>query len=76
MTRNFENVTIRLDRETARWIHSQAAKRNMSVSGLVGEVLRERMDRARYFSQEPGVHRMSGQRLPTRDELHDRDRLR
>lgn len=78
------NVTITLDEETARWARIEAARRDTSVSRLVAEILRERMTREseylaareRYFSQEPRVHRRSGQRYPTRDELHDRRGLR
>lgn len=78
------NVTITLDEETARWARIEAARRDTSMSRLVAEILRERMTREseylaakeRYFAQEPRVHRPSGQRYPTRDELHDRRGLR
>jgi hypothetical protein len=78
------NVTITMDEETARWARVEAARRDSSVSRFVGEVLRERMKdseeyeaaRARYFSQEPGVHRGKGQPLPRREELYDRRGLR
>lgn len=84
MTRKLKNVTITLDEETARWARMEAARRDTSVSRLLGEMLREHMDRddayeiarAGYFSQDPGFHRRPGQTLPTRDELHERDRLR
>jgi len=84
MKRNLKNVTVTLDEETARWARIEAAKRDTSVSRLIGSMLRSRMDqeteyeaaRARYFSQEPGILRDPGQKLPTRDELHERDRLR
>lgn len=35
------NVTITLDEEVARWVRIEAAKRETSVSRLVGEMLRE-----------------------------------
>lgn len=78
------NVTITLDEETARWARIEAARRDTSMSRLVAEILRERMTREseylaakeRYSAQEPRVHRPSGQRYPTRDELHDRRGLR
>ncbi len=84
MARKLKNVTVTLDEETARWARIEAARRDTSVSRFLGEMLRDRMDRtesyemarARYFSQAPGVHRRPGQKLPTRDELHERDRLR
>lgn len=84
MTRKLRNVTVTLDEETARWARIEAARRDTSVSRLVGEILRERMTREpeyqaareRYFAQEPRVHRRPGQRYPSRDELHDRRGLR
>src|SRR2546423_600253 len=38
-----KNVTITLDRETAAWTRVHAARRNLSVSRFVGEVVRELM---------------------------------
>jgi hypothetical protein len=84
MTRKLRNVTITLDEETARWARVEAAERDTSVSRLIAEMIRERMlgsdeyeaARRRYFSQEARVHRQPGQRYPSRDELHERDRLR
>jgi len=84
MKRRLRNVTITLDEETARWARIEAAERDTSVSQLVAQILRERMlgsddyeaARLRYFSQEARVHRQPGQRYPSRDELHERDRLR
>lgn len=78
------NVTITLDEETARWARIEAARQDTSVSRLLGDILRERMEgrdaytvaRERYFSQEPRIHRRPDQPLPTRDELHDRAHLR
>src|SRR5579872_2838917 len=37
------NVTITLDEDTARWARLEAARRDTSVSRLVGELLREHM---------------------------------
>jgi hypothetical protein len=84
MARHLRNVTITLDEEVARWARIEAARRDTSVSQLVGHLLRQQMlgaddyeiARRRYFAQEAGVHRSSGARLPARDELHERDRLR
>lgn len=79
-----KNVTITLDEETAAWARVYAAKRDMSVSRFVGELLRERMRDARaydeamrrYLSRRPFKLRGAAQRYPTREELHDRARLR
>lgn len=84
MKRRLKNVTVTLDEDTARWARIEAAKRDTSVSRLIGEMLAEQRARsenyeaarARYLSQSPGVHRRPGQSLPARDELHDRNGLR
>jgi hypothetical protein len=84
MTRPLKNITVTLDPETARWARLEAAKRDTSVSRLLGEILRREMeggeayDRAmeRFLAQSPAAHRRDGRRLPTRDELHDRSGLR
>ena len=80
MPRRLKNVTITLDEETARWARIEAAKRDTSVSRLLGEVLRTQMrqeaqyeaSKQAYLAQEPGIHRCEGQPLPSREELHDR----
>lgn len=79
-----KNVTITLDEEVARWARVRAAERDTSVSRLVGEMLRETMiteegyraAQEQFFSVRPRPMRKPGQPLPTRDELHDRARLR
>lgn len=84
MPRKLKNVTITMEEDTARWARIEAAKRDVSLSRFLGEILHERMvgqdayvtARERYFAQEARVHRRLGQRLPTRDELHDRSGLR
>ena len=84
MARKLRNVTVTLDEETARWARLEAARRDTSVSRVLGEILEERMAdeaayasaKARYLAQAPGLHREPGRPLPTRDELHDRRGLR
>ena len=79
-----KNVTITVDEEVARWARVRAAERETSVSRLVGEMLREEMlgeeryraAREQFFSVRPRPLRRAGRPLPTRDELHDRERLR
>ena len=81
---HMKNLTITVDADTAAWARKQAAEKGMSVSRFVGEMLNERMehrieyDRAmQYFlSRKPVELRESGEPLPTRDEIHDRSRLR
>ncbi len=75
-----KNVTITLDEEVARWARIRAAERNTSVSRLVGEMLKEKMqEEERYrqamesfLSQKPKVLRKPGTKLPKREELYDR----
>jgi hypothetical protein len=77
------NVTITLDEETARWARVEAAHRDMSVSRLIGELLREHMRAQatyqdamrRYLARAPTVLKDTG-RYPIREELHDRAGLR
>lgn len=78
------NVTITLEEEVARWARLEAARRDTSVSRLVGEMLEEKMARdegrraaeEQFFAVLPRVLREEGESLPTRDELHDRAGLR
>jgi hypothetical protein len=78
------NVTITLDEETARWARIEAAHRDMSVSRLIGELLREHMHAQttyedamrRYLARAPVMLKGADRRYPTREELHDRAGLR
>ena len=78
------NVTITLEEEVALWIRIEAAKRETSVSRLVGEMLRERMQtgaayeeaRRQFFSTAPQPLGKSGAALPSREEVHDRTSFR
>jgi hypothetical protein len=77
------NVTITLDEETARWARVEAAQRDMSVSRLIGQLLREHMRAQtlyedamrRYLARAPTVLKDTGP-YPAREELHDRAGLR
>jgi hypothetical protein len=83
------NLTITTDEETLRWARIEAAKKNTSVSKLVGELLAEQRkksdeyDRAmdEFLSREPWLlppepPREDGRRWPTREEIYDRPVLR
>ena len=84
MNRRLKNVTVTLEEDVVRWARVEAARRETSLSRLLGGVLRSEMRREAdydaakrvYLSQEPGVHRRPGQPLPSREELHDRVGLR
>lgn len=77
------NITVTLDDETARWARVEAAQRDMSVSRLIRELLRDHMRRRqtyeramrRYLSRQP-VPLSRGDSYPSREELHDRASLR
>ena len=77
-----KNVTITLEEEVARWARVLAAKRNTSVSKLLGEILKEKMAQEdeyeaamnRYLSRRYTTR--SKGRYPKREELYDRKSLR
>ena len=75
------NVTVTLDEETARWARIEAARRDVSVSSLLREMLRQHMGGResyagaldRYLGR---ASRKLGGARPSREELHDRAGLR
>ena len=75
-----KNVTITLDEETARWARIEAARRDTSVSRLVGELLRRYMEESEsyasamndFLARRPRRLRRVGERYPSREELHER----
>ena len=82
MSRNLRNVTVTLEEDVARWARIEAARQDTSVSRLLGELLKERMSAAddyqramrRALGRKPFL-RSEGRYL-TREEAHDRSRLR
>ena len=76
------NVTVTLEEEVARWARIEAARRDTSMSRLLGEILKERM--AAHDGYEKAMRRALGRkpfldsdgRYLTREEAHDRARLR
>jgi hypothetical protein len=44
-TNRLRNVTVTLEEDVARWARIEAAKRDTSVSRLLGELLKERMEK-------------------------------
>ncbi len=79
-----KNVTVTLDEETARWARMEAARREMSVSRLIRNLLQENMRQnqtyemamRRYLSQPTRNLNEEGSPYPTRDEIHDRASFR
>jgi hypothetical protein len=75
------NVTMVLSTDTARWLRIEAARRDVSVSQYLGDLVErerrqsERYDemRARFMGRAPRRLGPAGARLPTRAELHERE---
>ena len=77
------NVTITLDEDTARWARVEAARRDMSLSRFLREILEEHR---RADSEYEAAMRSYLSRLgtgpkwkgpyPSREEIYDRHRLR
>ena len=82
MKRNLRNVTVTLEEDVARWARLEAARKDVSVSRLLGTLLRERMiqqdgyERAlkRALARKPFLN--TDGKYPSRDDVHDRDRFR
>ena len=76
------NVTVSLEEEVALWARLEAARRDTSVSQLLGEMLKERMDREKRYdkamrsalARHPFLK--SDGRYLGRSEVHERARLR
>ena len=82
MRSKLRNITITLDEALARWARIEAARQDVSVSRLLADLLRAHMtDQEEYdlamreaLAREP-FFRSTGPYL-TREEAHDRNRLR
>jgi hypothetical protein len=76
------NVTVTLEEEVARWARIEAARRDTSVSRLLGALLKERMsanagyEKAMRRALERKPFLRSDGRYLTREEVHDRARSR
>jgi hypothetical protein len=83
--RAMKNITITLDDETAAEARVEAARRNVSLSRFIGDILQNEMNRAgqygaamrRYLSRGPfQVLEGPAELYPPREELHDRSDIR
>ena len=80
--RNLRNITLTLEEEVARWARIEAAKEDLSVSRFLADILKQRMaaqdgyDKAmrRALARKPFL-KTDGRYL-SREEVHDRSRLR
>jgi hypothetical protein len=79
-----KNVTITLDEETLALARVHAARQGISISRMVGELLRQRMREAReydeamrrYLAVAPVKLKRAGEHYAKRETLHDRAGLR
>jgi hypothetical protein len=79
-----KNITVTLDEKTAAWARIHAARRNMSLSRFIGELLHARMRESReyeramrlYLARKPTALSQPGEPYPTRDDVHARRDLR
>ena len=75
-----KNVTVTMEDSVAEWARMEAARRNTSVSRLIGELLAEKMrhddayERAMREALEFKSWGASDGRYPTREESHQRGR--
>jgi tetrahydromethanopterin S-methyltransferase subunit B len=80
---SMKNITVTLDEKTAAWARAYAARRNMSLSCFLEELIHEKMSELReyenamqrFFAIKP--KRLSaGEPYPSRDEIYERKILR
>jgi hypothetical protein len=82
MKTRLRNITITLEEDLARWARVEAARSDTSVSRFLAEILKERMmQKANYeaakrraLARKPFLK--TDGRYPSREQAHDRDRLR
>jgi hypothetical protein len=63
-TRRLRNVTVTLEEDVAKWARIEAARRDTSVSRLLGELLKQRL------AAEGGSVRESAERLASFGKRH------
>ena len=82
MRNRLKNVTVTLEENVARWARVEAARKDISVSRLLAGILKERMQEKDSYE---GAMRRALARQPfgksdvrylSREELHDRHRVR
>jgi len=82
MKTKLRNVTVTLEEQVARWARIEAAKKETSVSRLLGTILKERMmeRNAYHVAMRRALARKAflktDGRYPSREEAHGRDSLR
>ena len=82
MARRLKNITVTVEEDVARWARIEAAKRDISVSKMLGNLLREKMEHDDEYEQamKRALARKpfgkSTEKYLTREEVHDRARFR
>ena len=74
-----KNVTVSLSEDVARWARVWAAKHDTSVSQMLGNFLKEKMEGEKnysramdaFFGRNPKTLKTGGA-YPTRESLHER----
>jgi hypothetical protein len=74
-----KNITITLDEQTAEWAREAAAKQGKSLSRFVSDSLRAQLPKPlsyersmnSFLSRQPWQLRARGEKLATREEVHD-----
>lgn len=82
MTRRLRNITMTVEEDVARWARLEAARQEKSVSRLLADILKDRMEETstyeramrRALARKPFL-RTDGRYL-SREEAHDRPGLR
>jgi hypothetical protein len=75
-------VTVSLEEEVALWARLEAARRDTSVSRLLGDLLKEQMTREKRYERamrsalRRGPFLRTDGRYLSRDDVHERARLR
>ena len=78
-----KNVTVTLEEPVAHWARVWAAEHDTSLSRMLGQMLRDRMNENREYERameeflqtQPQLQalRNPGESLPSRDAIHERD---
>ena len=79
-----KNITITMPEDLARKVRVMAAEADTSMSQFLCRLIEEKTAKddsyqaamSRWLSRERGGLWLDGQKLPTRDEIHDRNALR
>jgi hypothetical protein len=79
--KRLRNITITLQEHVARWARIEAARRDISVSRLLADILEERMAGEKSYRaamqralQRAPIMKSDG-KYPSREEIHGRTRL-